>query len=149
MKKLFPVVSAIIIGICLAKFMFNQYTYEAKISTVFNNGTKVYFLQQGVYSSYESMQTSLTKFNYYIYSLNEDKYYVYVAITKSQENLEKLKEYYKSLGYSIYVKELNINNNDFLNILEQYDILLNKTTEISVIDAIVTQTLTKYEELTK
>lgn len=149
MKKLFPIITAIIIGICLARFMFNQYTYGANVSTVFNNGTKVYFLQQGVYSTMESMQSSLGSFTYYIYNLNDDKYYVYVAITKLEENVNKLKDYYNELGYSIYVKEININNSDFLNILEQYDALLNKTTEKNVIDAITVQSLKKYEELMK
>lgn len=149
MKKFFPIISAIIIGICLAKFMFNQYNYNSPISTVFNNGTKVYFLQQGVYSNYESMQTALASFSYYIYTLEGDKYYVYVAITGSEENLEKLKGYYSNLGYSIYVKELSINNTEFLNLLEQYDTLLLKSSENSVIEAITIQTLTKYEELAK
>lgn len=149
MKKIFPVISAIIIGLSLAKFMFNQYNYDGNLSTVFNNGTKVYFIQQGVYSSYESMQTSLASFSYYIYSLENDKYYVYVAITRSEENVEKLKGYYSTLGYSIYVKELNINNIEFLNLLDQYDTLLSKTQENSVIEAITIQALTKYEELTK
>lgn len=149
MKKTFPIISAIVIGFCLAKFMFNQYNYDANISTVFNNGTKVYFLQQGVYSDYDSMQKSLAGFNYYIYTLKEDKYYVYVSITKSEENLEKLKGYYNDLGYSIYVKEININDNEFLTLLDTYDVLLSKTTEKSVIEAIITQTLSKYEELTK
>lgn len=149
MKKMFPIISAIFIGVFLAKFMFNQYNYEDKLSTVFSNGTRVYFLQQGVYSSYESMQTSLSGFSYYIYTLDNDKYYVYVAMTKNNENLEKLKGYYSKLGYSIYVKELNINNLEFLNLLEQYDTLLSKTTETSVIEAIIVQMLTKYEELTK
>lgn len=149
MKKIFPIISAIIIGVCLAKFMFNQYNYNSPLSTVFNNGTKVYFLQQGVYSSYESMQTSLASFSYYIYTLESDKYYVYVAITKSEENLEKLKGYYSNLGYSMYVKELSINNTEFLNLLEQYDTLLLKSSENSVIEAITIQTLTKYEELIK
>lgn len=149
MKRIYVVISASLIGICLAKFMFNQYNYSANIDTVFNNGTKVYFLQQGVYSSYESMQTSLSSFTYYIYTLSEDKYYVYVALTKDKDNLDKLKDYYSNLGYSIYVKELSINNSEFLKYLEQYDTLLNKTTEKSVIEAIVVQALSKYEELTK
>lgn len=149
MRKIFPIIAAVIIGVCLAKFMFNQYNYNSPLSTVFNNGTKVYFIQQGVYSNYESMQTSLASFSYYIYTLENDKYYVYVAITKSKENLEKLKGYYSNLGYSIYVKELSVNNTEFLNLLEQYDTLLLKSTENSVIEAITIQTLTKYEELTK
>ncbi|HPF83255.1 MAG TPA: hypothetical protein PLV83_03690 [Bacilli bacterium] len=149
MKRVFPVVSAIIIGILLAKFMFNQYKYDTKLDTVFNNGTKVYFIQQGVYSSFESMQTSLASFTYYIYTLDSDKYYAYIAITKSPENSEKLKGYYSNLGYTIYVKELNVNNTDFLSLLEQYDTLLSKSSENSVIEAITIQSLKKYEELVK
>lgn len=149
MKNAYPIISAIIIGICFSKFMFNQYNYDSKLSTVFSNGTSVYFLQQGVYSSKETMEQNCSSFPHYIYTIDSDKYYVYVAITKSSENLEKLKGYYYNLGYSIYVKELNISNNDFINILEQYDVLLSKSTENSVIEAITTQTLLKYEELIK
>ena len=50
MKNAYPIVSAIIIGLCLAKCMFNQYNYDPNLTTVFNNGTSIYFLQQGVYS---------------------------------------------------------------------------------------------------
>jgi len=149
MKNAYPIISAIIIGLCLAKFMFNQYDYDSKLTTVFNNGTSVYFLQQGVYSTKETMEQNCASFPHYIYTLDNEKYYVYVAITKSNENLEKLKGYYYNLGYSMYVKELNISNQDFINILEQYDILLSKSTENSVIEAVVTQTLLKYEELIK
>lgn len=149
MKNTYTIISAIIIGICLAKFMFNQYEYKSKLTTVFNNGTSVYFLQQGVYSNKESMEQNCANFPHYIYRVEEDKYYVYVALTKDIENLEKLKGYYHNLGYSMYVKELNISNQDFINILEQYDILLSKSTENSVIEAVVTQTLLKYEELIK
>lgn len=149
MKNAYPIISAIIIGICLSKFMFNQYNYDPKLSTVFGNGTSVYFLQQGVYSSKENMEQNCASFPHYIYSVSDEKYYVYVAITKSEENLEKLKGYYHNLGYSIYVKELNISNQDFINILEQYDVLLSKSTENSVIEAITAQALLKYEELIK
>ena len=149
MKNAYPIVSAIIIGLCLAKFMFNQYNYDPNLTTVFNNGTSIYFLQQGVYSTKEAMEQNCSSFPHYIYTVDNNKYYVYVAITKSNENLEKLKGYYYNLGYSIYVKELYVNNNDFINVLEQYDMLLSKSTENSVIEAITTQTLLKYEELTK
>ena len=149
MKNVYPIVSAIIIGLCLAKFMFNQYNYDPNVSTVFSNGTNLYFLQQGVYSSYDTMEQNCASFPHYIYTVSDNKYYVYVAITKSEENLEKLKGYYYNLGYSIYVKELNVSNQEFINILEQYDVLLSKSSENSVIEAITTQTLLKYEELIK
>ena len=128
-------------------FLFKQYDYDDNIKTVFSSDTKVYLIQQGVYSSLESMKENMIGFNYYIYSYENDKYYTYIAITKSLENLEKLKGYYKSLGYSIYVKEIDINSSDYINILDQYDNLLSTTDKKETIDAIMMQVLSKYEEM--
>lgn len=146
MKKSFPIISAIIIGICLAKFMFNQYTYEAKIGTVFKNGEKLSFITYGIYSSKDSMEKECSNLKSYIYSIENDKYYVYLAITKNELNLEKLKGYFNSIGYDVSVRELNVTNESYLELLEQYDILLSKTDDINVIEAISSQSITKYKE---
>lgn len=94
-KYLFPVMSSLIIGYILATLLFKQYQYDANIKTVFNNGVTVYFLQQGVYSSVDSMKENMSSFNYYIYSFENDKYYTYIGITKNTDNLTKLKGYYE------------------------------------------------------
>ncbi len=146
-KYLFPIISSLVIGYILANLLFKQYEYDKNIKTVFNNGVTVYFLQQGVYSSVDSMKENMGSFNYYIYSFENDKYYSYVGITKSKDNLTKLKGYYESKGYTIYVKEINVNNNSFITILEQYDNLLATTDNEDTINAIMMQALSKYEEL--
>ncbi len=146
MKKTFPIISAIIIGISLAKLMFNQYDYEAKIGTVFKNGEKLMFVMSGIYSSKDEMESSCSSLKSYIYSLENDKYYVYLAITKNEENFNKLKGYFNRKGYDVSERTLNINNDSYIELLDQYDILLSKTNDDDVIEAIASQSITKYKE---
>ncbi len=146
MKKTFPIISAIIIGISLAKFMFNQYDYDAKISTVFKNGEKLMFVMNGIYSSKDEMEASCSSLKSYIYSLENDKYYVYLGITKNLENFDKLKGYFNRKGYDVSERTLNINNDSYIELLDQYDILLSKTNDDDVIEAIASQSITKYKE---
>ena len=146
MKKTFPIISAIIIGISLAKFMFNQYDYDTKISTVFKNGEKLMFVMNGIYSSKDEMEASCSSLKSYIYSLENDKYYVYLGITKNLENFDKLKGYFNRKGYDVSERTLNINNDSYIELLDQYDILLSKTNDDDVIEAIASQSITKYKE---
>ena len=146
MKKSFPIISAIIIGLILSKFMFNQYNYDSKISTVFKNSEKLYFVIFGIYSSKDEMEKETSNLKSYIYSLENDKYYVYLGITKEEKNFDKLKGYFNSIGYDVSERILNINNDSYIDLLEQYDILLSKTNDNDVIEAIASQTITKYKE---
>lgn len=146
-KYFFPVLMALIVGVILGRFILNQYEFEGKIIPVGSKSKNAYFIQQGVYSSKESMQENLSDFPYYIYSIKEDRYYVYIGITLLEENLEKIKGYYEEKGYITYVKELTINNEDFITILEQYDNLLQNSDDEEVISTICSQVLSKYEEL--
>ncbi|MEG0021562.1 MAG: hypothetical protein RSB77_00895 [Bacilli bacterium] len=145
-KYLGPVICSLIVGFLASKFMFNQYKYQANITSVFKNQTKLYFIRQGVYSTIDAMKENLAKFGYYIYSTTEDKYYAYIGITKDSNNLEKIKGYYKSLGYDIYVQELSVDNKDFIVILDQYDNLLNSATDNKIIAAIMENVLVEYEK---
>ncbi|MEG2250673.1 MAG: hypothetical protein RSD09_03740, partial [Bacilli bacterium] len=65
---------------------------------------------------------------------------------KDSNNLEKIKGYYKSLGYDIYVQELSVDNKDFIVILDQYDNLLNSATDNKIIAAIMENVLVEYEK---
>lgn len=146
-KYLTTFLSALIIGLLIGRFILNQYTFEGRIVSTFNNGDEVYFIQYGVYSTKESMEESTTSLPYYIYSIEDSKYYVYVGITENEENAQKIKGYYEDLGYIIYVKEFNINNNNFMTVLRQYDSLLKESSDSEVIKTICSQVLNKYEEL--
>lgn len=142
-----PVIFALITGLILGRFVLNQYEFEGKIVPVGSKSKMAYFIQQGVYSSKESMEENLTDFPYYIYSMKDDRYYVYIGITFLEENLEKIKGYYEKKGYITYVKELSINNENFITVLEQYDSLLQESNEEEIVGTVCSQVLSKYEEL--
>ena len=61
--------------------------------------------------------------------------------------MEKLKGYFKNLGYDIYVKKINIDNKGFIENLEQYDILLKEATTNDEINAVNKSVLATYEEM--
>ena len=131
----------------MGKFMLDQYeTNEKEISVALTSNT-VYFIQQGVYSSKESMEDNINNVSYYIYNESDGKYYAYIGMTLKSENAEKLKSYFKNLGYDTYVKEFVINNASFLEVLQQYDMMLENTDDGNTISAICSQVLGKYEEL--
>lgn len=142
-----PVISALLVGFLLAKFMIDQYDKKENLKTVFNNTNTLYFIRQGIYSDKESMEKNMADFSYYIYNLEDDKYHTYIGITSSKENSQKLKDFYEKLGYITYIKEINISSKSFMEVLEQYDKLLENTNEEKTIKAICSQVLSKYEEL--
>jgi predicted nucleotide-binding protein (sugar kinase/HSP70/actin superfamily) len=144
-KMFIPIILSILVGYLFGNIIFKKYNHN--IIDVFNETTKVYFLQQGVYSSVDSMQKNTKSLKNYIYTKDNNYYRVYVAITKDVENANKLKEIFTNLGNDIYVKEMSVSNNNFVNILEQYDKLINATDDSNSIIDIVKEILVKYKEL--
>jgi CHASE3 domain sensor protein len=146
MKKiLVPLFSAIVIGFVLGKYFFSQ--YEEKIDSVFQSDEKIYVLQQGVYSTMENVKKYTTKAGNYIVEEDGKYFRVYVAITSNKNNLSRLREYFISKGNDIYVRELQTNNSVFLELLKQYDMLLESGSGDNELIQIEKQVIDKYEEL--
>lgn len=147
-KLIAPVVSALAVGTILGVFLFGHYD-KKELKTVGNTGIakEVYFLQIGVYSSKENMESNVSKIPYYIYQVEDGKYYVYVGMSLKEENAQKLKDFFISIGYNIYVKKFGIANQAFLTVLDQYDTMLEQAPDTSSYSAICGQVLAKYEEL--
>ena len=146
MKKYFwSIIFSLFVGLYLGRFMLNQYDGYDIISTSIG-AEKMYFIEYGVYDSLESMKDEMSFFKYYIYDNEGDGYHSYLGITKSYENALKIKEYFNSLGYDIYVREISISNSLFVSVIEQYDLLLNDASG-SAIEDICNQVLNSYEEL--
>lgn len=146
-KYIMPIFLALLTGLILGRFVLNQYEFEGRIVSVAGKGTQAYFIEQGVYTSKDEMEGNTKSFPYYIYTVGKDKYHVYIGITFSDKNVSKIKGYYKNLGYDTNVREISINNNDFTTVLEQYDNLLENSSEDEVIGTVCSQVLNKYEEL--
>lgn len=127
--------------------MFNQYGNLESTTAISNKGETLKFIQVGVYSSKESMEEAMKDYNYYIYRIKDKMYYSYIGITKSEENLKKLKNHFKEKGIDIYVTDIYIDNIMFLETLDQYEKVLKETNDSKTIDAVCSQVLSKYEEI--
>lgn len=142
-KIILSVVFTMLLGIATAKVVYSK--------TISNDDKKsnntVYFLQLGVYTSKNSMQLDTKSIENKIVTQENDKYYVYVGISKSKKNLEKISKLYKNDGYSLYIKEMSVLNNEFLVNLEQFDKLIESAKTNEEINTINMVILSSYEEM--
>lgn len=145
-KYLFTFIIALVIGFFLSNFFINQYDDFNGIK-VSNNSTELYFIQYGVFSSLESMEDNTISLQNYVYNTVDNLYYVYIGITKTKENSEKIMNYYKTLGYETIIKKYIISNNEFINLIDNYDNVLKETTDNTALAAIINEGLIKYEEV--
>ena len=142
-KIILSVVFTMLLGIATAKVVYSKtISSDDKKS----NNT-VYFLQLGVYTNKNSMQLDTKSIENKIVTQENDKYYVYVGISKSKKNLEKISKLYKNDGYSLYIKEMSVLNNEFLVNLEQFDKLIESAKTNEEINTINMVILSSYEEM--
>jgi len=142
-KIILSVVFTMLLGIATAKVVYSKtISSDDKKS----NNT-VYFLQLGVYTNKNSMQLDTKSIENKIVTQENGKYYVYVGISKSKKNLEKVSKLYKNDGYSLYIKEMSVLNNEFLVNLEQFDKLIESAKTNEEINTINMVILSSYEEM--
>lgn len=147
MKKYFVIILfAISIGFFMGKVFLEQYEGYDGVKVASSRGEILYFIKYGEYPTYEEMEKATINLSNYIYNEINNSYYVYIGITKSNDNLIKLTNYYSSLGYNVYTEEYLVTNKKFLEMLENYDSILSSTDDNVVISSISNQILTKYEE---
>lgn len=148
MKKFIaPILCSICIGFFMGFFLCNQYDQELSIKTVFSESKKLYFLQSGVYSSLESMKENVGGLTNYIYTEQDGKIYVYVAITTNEENVVKLKGIYEQMGYSIYSKQVEVSEKEFINFVTECDTMMNQTADAKAILKLQQEVLASYEKM--
>lgn len=142
-KIILSVVFTMLLGIATAKVVYSKtISSDDKKS----NNT-AYFLQLGVYTNKNSMQLDTKSIENKIVTQENGKYYVYVGISKSKKNLEKVSKLYKNDGYSLYIKEMSVLNNEFLVNLEQFDKLIESAKTNEEINTINMVILSSYEEM--
>lgn len=147
MKKYFLTISiSLIIGFFLSFFLLNQYKDYTGIA-VYNEGEEYIFLKLGTYNSKEEMESNAINLENYVYRKDDDKYSMYVGITKNKDNAVKMKNYYESKNLNVEEKNFYISNKKFNESIENLDnILINSNDEV-VINEIINQGLNKYEEI--
>lgn len=137
---------ALVVGFFLCNFFIKQYNDYNGIKVV-NSGYELYFIEYGVYDSIDSMEKATINLENYIYSLNDSKYYVYIGITELEENANKIVKHYKDMGYDTCIKKFGVTNKEYINIIKNYDNLIKSVDDKTTLSSIISQMLTKYEEV--
>lgn len=143
-KKIFYSIIILITGIIVGRNI-----YLSKSTQTFSNKDIYYFIQEGVYSSKSIMEENIKNMDLKVVDELDNKYYVYLGITKDESIAKKLKKIYESQGYQIYIKEVSLSNEEFNNNVTQFDLLINATTSEKEILTIEKVVLANYEEIIK
>jgi len=142
----------IIKGILLVAigFFIGQFLFGEKIELIkkLQKGDTYYFLEEGVYSNYNNIQNNINAYRKIIENKN-NKYHVYIGITRDKKVLEKLKKIYKEDNINVSVKEINLYSQEFKNNVEQFDLLIKQTKDNSQILTIEEVVIANYQEIIK
>ena len=137
-------VVAIFLGAVLGNFLFEQYKLEDK--SVVREVNSIYFIMEGSYGTLEQAKEATKDIEVKLITKEDANYVVYLAITKSNDNLEKKKKIYEDLKLNTTIKKMSIDNEEFLATLEQMDLLIDKTTSQDEILAVNEVVLANYQE---
>lgn len=139
-KIVTPIFLSIVCGMVCGKLMFS--IYQDKGSNILNSNL-IYLLEDSSYDDYDTMKASTLSTNYIYYEEN-GKYKAVIAMTKDEENIDKIKDAYdKELKISKYL----LSDTDINNKLEEYDIKLKKTTDKEEIKDITIDMINIYKGL--
>ena len=137
-------VVAIFLGAVLGNFLFEQYKLEDK--SVVREVNRIYFIMEGSYGTLEQAKEATKDIEVKLITKEDANYVVYVAITKRNDNFEKLEKVYDDLKLNTTIKKMSIDNEEFLATLEQMDLLIDKTTSQDEILAVNEVVLANYQE---
>lgn len=144
MNLIIPIICAVLLGYLCASFIFNQYGID---SLVFNQKDNIYYLQCGAYTNNDASNIKIEGVDNKITVKEGDKYYSYIGMTSNLKIAESIKDMYKKKGIDIYIKESNLDNSNFLNQLNQYDVLLESSKNIEEINSVLKTILATYDEI--
>ena len=142
-KFIFSLIIAIVSGALLGHTLFEKFKEEEQ--TVFNDISPIYFLREGVYDNLDYALANANKFDTKIIVKEKAKYYLYLAISKSEDNLASIKKIYNDKNLVVETK--NISNESFLTALEQMENLFKKASSDEEKLTIEKVILANYEEL--
>ena len=144
MNLIIPIICAVLLGYLCASFIFNQYSVTG---LVFSENDNIYYLQCGAYTNNDVSNTKIDGIDTKITVREGDKYYSYIGMTGNLKIAENIKKMYKDKGIDIYIKHSNLDNADFINQLNQYDVLLESSKNIAEVNSVLKTVLATYDEI--
>lgn len=140
-------IAFVILGFALGEVIFSN--KDVILDSINSHSEKYYFLQEGIYSDQEILETNLSKITQKVIDYQNNKFYVYVGITKDKDVANKLQAIYEKQGLKVIQKEKFLDNEEFSNDVTQFDLLINATNESEEILTIEEVVLASYDETIK
>lgn len=145
MKKTFLwIFVALVSGAFLGKITFDKYD-SLEIQNVINFNNKIYMLKYGTYANLDEMHDDVTKVDRYVYIEENNRVTAYVAASTTKKNANKIKDIYNSKNINLTVEKVTINNEEFIQNLNEYEKLLDATIDEKSLLIIQNQILSCYD----
>ena len=134
-----PLVVSLVCGFVCAKLVYR--VYGEKVSNKLES-SKLYLIEGGKYLTYDNMREE-NNGNNYVYYKDDDGYKTVIGITKSLENIDKIKSLYNE---DVSVLEYYVSNALLNDKQNEYDVILSNTDDIYEVKEIVDNILNLYRE---
>lgn len=138
-KVVIPIFLSIVCGAICGKLIYQ--IYDKKIETDIN-GEKIYLIQSGAYSTYDTMVKNTSLANYVYYQDQDGLFKSIIGLTENQKNIEKIKNTYKD---KVIVNEYYSNNKELNQKIKEYDLKIQSAENEEEIQKIVLEMLKIYK----
>ena len=126
-------------GFVCGKLVYSVYDeeVESKLSS-----SRIYLVQNGKYTTYDSMREENSG-NNYVYYMDEEGYKTVVGITRDEANVEKIKKLYSD---SVSVEEYYVSSELLNDKQNEYDLMLSNTDDVYEVRKVVDNILSLYRK---
>ncbi len=143
-KTMLLAVIFVLLGAVVGNYLYRN---VPKSISVFQENNTFYFLQEGIYSSKDIMQENTSDIMNKLTVFEDNKYYVYVGITMDIDNANKIQKIYQDMGYKIYIKTVNLDNEEFASNVSQFDLLVKESDANNDILTVEEVVMANYEQI--
>lgn len=145
-KTILWIIFAVVSGVVLGRITFEKYD-SLKVEEVISFNKNTYMLRYKTYDNINEMEKDIHDIDRYIYIEDDKKVTVYIAITSNKDNIKKIRKLYSDKGIKTGIEKVEIDNDEFIQNLNEYEKLLTAAESESSILTIENQILSCYEQL--
>ena len=139
-KVLVPCFLSILCGAICGRLVYG--VYDKKITDNLY-GEKIYLIQAGAYSNYDSMVQNTSVNHYVYYKDNDGLFKSIIGLTENKDNIDKIK---KAYGGEVIVSEYYSNDRELNKKIGEYDKMIVKVDSQEDIQKISLEMLDLYKD---
>ncbi len=129
----------------MGKLTFDRYE-NLQVQPVINLNDNIYMLKYGTYANLDDMYNDVTSVDRYVYIEENNQVTAYVGAATTKKNANKIKDIYNNKNVNLTLEKVTINNDEFIQNLNEYEKLLEATNDEKSLLIIENQILSCYEK---